>query len=99
MKSKNLSQYQLHGNRMDGVIGGILMVLALDQIIKGKWAWVTDIDTDPCLRKRLCDFGLVPGTRVRCRYASPLGDVLAIELRESVIALRKHDAHRILVRV
>ena len=73
------------------------MVLPLDQVCTGMWACVVDIDTSAHLRQRLRDFGLVLGTRVRRRYASPGGDVIAIELRGSVLALRKRDLHRIRV--
>jgi len=75
------------------------MVMTLDQVHKGDWACVTDIDTTAKLRQRLQDFGLIPGTQVRCRYTSPAGDVLAVELRGSVVALRKRDVHQIWVRV
>ena len=75
------------------------MVLPLDQLCTGVWGCVTGIDTTAQLRQRLRDFGLVPGTRVRRRYASPAGDVIAIELRGSVIALRKQDLQWIRVRV
>ena len=75
------------------------MVLPLDQVCTGVWGSVVCIDTEIHLQQRLRDFGLVPGTRVRSRYASPAGDVVAIELRGSVLALRKHDLHRIRVRV
>lgn len=92
-----LSQFESSGNRMGRTIGGIGMILALDQVRKGLWTCVTSVDTSIQLRGRLRDFGLVPGTRVRCRYTSPAGDVLAIELRGSVVALRKQDAHRIRV--
>lgn len=78
-------------------MGGIPMVLPLDQVCTGTWACVTEIDTSARLRQRLRDFGLVPGTRVRRRYTSPGGDVVAIELRGSVLALRKKDLHRIRV--
>lgn len=73
------------------------MVLSLDRVCMGKWARVIGIDTQPQLRQRLRDFGLVPGTRVRRRYASPGGDVVAIELRGSVLALRAPDLHCIRV--
>lgn len=75
------------------------MVLPLDQLCTGVWGCVTGIDTTAQLRQRLRDFGLVPGTWVRRRYASPAGDVIAIELRGSVIALRKQDLQWIRVRV
>ncbi len=75
------------------------MILPLDQVCIGMWACVTDVDTDVLLRRRLRDFGLVPGTRVRRRYCSPGGYVAAIELRGSVLALRRTDLHKIQVRV
>ena len=84
---------------MKGMIGGIGMEMPLDQICIGVWCIVTEIDTQPQLRQRLREFGLVPDTRVRRRYASPAGDVMAIELRGSVLALRQRDLHKIRVRV
>ena len=75
------------------------MVLPLDQVGMGTWGSVTEVNTGKYLQQRLRDFGLIPGTRVRRRYASPAGDVVAIELRGSVLALRNRDLHRIQVRV
>ena len=49
------------------------------------------------LRRRLAEFGLVPGTKVRCRYRSPDGGVTAIGLRGAVLALRTGDLRRITV--
>lgn len=73
------------------------MIMSLDQVCIDVWACVISVDTDLQLQLRLRDFGLVPGTRVRRRYASPGGDVVAIELRGSVLALRKSDLHGIRV--
>lgn len=75
------------------------MVMPLDQVCTDVWGYVIGIDTTDRLQQRLRDFGLVTGTRVCRRYASPAGDVVAIELRGSVLALRKQDLHRIRVRV
>lgn len=75
------------------------MVMPLDQVCTDVWGYVTGIDTSDRLRRRLRDFGLVMGTRVCRRYASPAGDVVAIELRGTVLALRKKDLHRIRVRI
>lgn len=99
MKSKNLSQFVQPYNRMKGTIGGIRVIMSLDQVATGAWACVIGIDTGCDLRRRLRAFGLVPGTRVRRRYASPGGDVVAIELRGSVLALRKCDLRRIRVQL
>lgn len=73
------------------------MVLSLDRACMGKWVCVIGVDTTEQLRQRLRDFGLVPGTQVRRRYASPGGDVMAIELRGSVLALRTRDLQMIRV--
>jgi len=75
------------------------MIVALDQLCTCVWGCVSGLDVTAQLRQRLRDFGLVDGTWVRCRYRSPAGDVIAVELRGSVLALRKQDAHRIWVRV
>ena len=84
---------------MKGMIGGIQVVMPLDQVCCGQWALVTEVCTKPQLRQRLREFGLVSGTRVRIRYVSVGGHVAAIELRGSVLALRRNDLHGILVRI
>ncbi len=49
------------------------------------------------IEQRLTDLGIVPGTRIRCLYRSPLQDPTAYEIRGAVIALRKEDSGEILV--
>ncbi|MDD5955203.1 MAG: FeoA family protein [Firmicutes bacterium] len=75
------------------------MIVPLNQVCMGSWACVISVDTDQQMQKRLFDFGLVPGTKVRLAYASPGGHVAAIELRGSVLALRDADLCRIRVQV
>lgn len=74
------------------------METGLDRIRPGVVAVVTQIDTPPALTRRLKAFGLVPGTTVCCRYRCPWGDVTALELRGSVLALRTRDLRKIRVR-
>jgi len=52
---------------------------------------------DAAIEQRLTDLGIVPGTRIRCLYRSPLQDPTAYEIRGAVIALRKEDSAEILV--
>lgn len=73
------------------------METSLDLLRPGVTAVVLKVDTEEALRRRLRDFGLVPGTRVRCRYRCPWGTVMALELRGSVLALRSADIKRIRV--
>jgi DtxR family Mn-dependent transcriptional regulator len=48
-------------------------------------------------RRRLLDLGVVPGTRVRCEFASPFGSPRSYDIRGALIALRDHQADRILI--
>lgn len=75
------------------------MLLQLDRVCLGTWGSVAVIDTSRELRERLRDFGLVPGTKVCRLYCSPGGDVTAIGLRGSVLALRTRDLEKIRVQV
>lgn len=49
-------------------------------------------------RRRLLDLGLLPGTLVEARMASPSGDPVAYRVRGAVIALRRSQADQIQVR-
>ena len=48
-------------------------------------------------RRRLLDLGVVPGTRIRCEFASPFGNPRSYDIRGALIALRDHQADRILI--
>lgn len=47
--------------------------------------------------RRLLDLGVVPGTRIRCAFASPFGTPRSYDIRGALIALRDHQAERILI--
>lgn len=64
----------------------------------GECVVVTEIDASEALTARLRDFGLVSGTTVRCCYRSSGGQVTALALRGSVLALRTRDLQKIRVR-
>lgn len=74
------------------------METSLDLLRPGARARVIEINTDEAMKRRLRDFGLVPGTQVCCRYRCPWGDVTAMEFRGSVLALRTADLKKIRVR-
>ena len=48
-------------------------------------------------RRRLLDLGVVPGTRIRCEFPSPFGSPRSYAIRGALIALRTHQADRILI--
>lgn len=68
------------------------MEITLDTILQDEEKTVTEILAEPDLSARLRDFGLIPGTKVICRYLSPGRHLLAIECRGAVLALRRRDA-------
>ncbi len=49
-------------------------------------------------RRRLQDFGLVPGSRISCDFASPFGSPIAYSIRGSTIGLRRQQARNVLIR-
>ncbi len=71
------------------------MEICLNALDPGMRAVVTRMYCGDALRQRLADFGLIPGTEVACRYRSPGGDVSALELRGTVLAIRERDLRNI----
>ncbi len=69
----------------------------MDRLKLGQQGVVTKIDTQLHLKRRLADFGVVPGTWVSCRYRTPGGSVTALEFRGTVLALRTRDIRKIYV--
>lgn len=74
------------------------METGLDRVRPQMTAEVLKLDVETGLQRRLRDFGLVPGTKVRCCYRSPGGQVTALEVRGSVLAIRTRDLQSIRVR-
>lgn len=71
-------------------------MFSLYKLKEGEWAVIESVG-DGSIEQRLMDLGMVPGTRVRCLYRSPLKDPTAYEVRGAVIALRKEDCENVLV--
>ena len=67
------------------------METRLDLLEPGQQARVELMGVSPDFRERLRDFGLIPGTIVRCRCKSPWRDLTALEFRGAVVALRTRD--------
>lgn len=76
---------------MDYENGGMVMQVSLDRLPQGIPAVVIQVGCKKEMCSRLRDFGLVPGTEVIIRYRSPDRSVMALEFRDTVIALRTRD--------
>lgn len=72
-------------------------VRALSDMNPGQTAYVTGLQVNGLLYRRLCDLGFVRGAEVRAVMESPAGDPIVYQVRGSRIALRRHDAERVLV--
>ena len=68
-----------------------MSTITLDALRVGQWGQVAEVLTEPAMRRRLLDLGLVPGTAVSCTAVSPAGDPAAYLIRGAVIALRRRD--------
>ena len=69
-----------------------MSTITLDALRVGQWGEVAEVMTEPAMRRRLLDLGLVPGTAVSCTAVSPAGDPAAYLIRGAVIALRREDS-------
>lgn len=71
----------------------------LDTLRMGETAVVTRI-SPACIgqqRRRLMDFGVLPGSRITMEMNSPHGDPIAYNIRGALVALRKDQASKIFV--
>lgn len=59
---------------------------------------VEKIDHMNGMTRRLMDLGFIQGAAVRCLFPAPGASMAAYAVRGTVIALRKKDAERILLR-
>lgn len=64
----------------------------------GQIGQVEKIDHQPGMTRRLMDLGFTKGAPVRCLFAAPGASMTAYEVRGAVIALRKKDAEKIVLR-
>ncbi|MCB9681509.1 MAG: ferrous iron transport protein A [Alphaproteobacteria bacterium] len=71
--------------------------MALDQLETGTVARVHHVGGERAFRRRLMELGLVPGTPVERLGAGRGVDPLRFRVRDTVVALRRHDAQLVLV--
>ncbi|HIT53963.1 MAG TPA: ferrous iron transport protein A [Candidatus Fimivicinus intestinavium] len=72
---------------------------SLDRLGIGQQARVEELRLSGGIRRRMQDIGLIEGTPVECLQKSPAGDPAAYLIRGAVIALRREDSGRVMVRL
>ena len=71
--------------------------MVLSEIALGQVVTVERVGGRGSFRRRLLEFGLVPGTRVELVSVAPLGDPLEFLVRGSSLSIRRADAADIVV--
>ncbi len=67
-------------------------LVTLDQLKVGQTATVVSVDASGALGRRLLELGIVPGCIAKVVRHAPLGDPIEIDLRSSVLSLRRYEA-------
>ncbi len=77
----------------------IMEQVTLDTLPMGETGVVEEIDLSGTMRRRLQDLGMIIGTKIQATKRSRRNGPSAYLIRDSVYALRREDAKRILVDV
>lgn len=72
-------------------------LITLNDLKPNERASIVRLDLEGVMRRRLLDLGFIQGTNVVCVLHSPLGDPIAFQVRNTMIALRKTEASKIFV--
>lgn len=73
-------------------------LFTLKQLFPGEKAVIVNMNIDGVMRRRLLDLGFIKGAFVICLRRSPLGDPVAFQVSNTVIALRESESTKIIVR-
>ena len=69
--------------------------ITLNNLPISSGAYISSIDVDGTMRRRLLDFGFTTGAFIVPRFRGPLGDPTAYEVMGSIVALRSDIASKI----
>lgn len=70
---------------------------SLAHLLPGEQAHVLTINGNDAITRRLIEMGVVPGTPIRMIKSALFGDPLEVRVRDYHLALRKTEAHTIMV--
>lgn len=73
------------------------MKTTLNCLREGEAAQIVSLQMEGTLRRRLLDFGMIEGTKIRCLRKSPAGSPVIYAVRGTRLALRTHDSAQIAV--
>ena len=70
----------------------------LNELKVGQKCVVEKIETSSDIKRRLMDLGIVKGSEIECALIGPGGDPKAFYIKGALIALRKEDSSKIIVK-
>jgi ferrous iron transport protein A len=70
--------------------------MTADELKSGQSAEITGFK-DSVARRKLLEFGFIPGKVVSMTFRAPLGDPIALELAGSLVSMRKDEARALIV--
>lgn len=68
---------------------------SLHDLSRGQTGIIAAIKARGEMGRRIRDMGLIPGVSVILRGRAPLQDPIAIQVRDGIITLRKHEAAKL----
>lgn len=72
-------------------------IQTLDNISLGKTVTISNLNCNISTKRRLLDLGIISSTKITPVLKSSIGDLVAYEIRNNIIALRKEDTQLIQV--
>lgn len=72
-------------------------MVSLDKIIVNQPYKVMDIQSNPLIKRRFLDIGIVPSAKIEKVLVSPFGGISAYSIMGTTIAIRDQDAKGIMV--
>lgn len=73
-------------------------MITIDKLKIGEKAYITSIELEDAIRRRLWDLGLIEGSLIEKLGESPMGDPGAFIIKNTVLAIRKKDGKKIFVK-
>ena len=73
-------------------------MLTLDQVEAGDKVQVTGFAGHSRNISRLAEMGVIAGAIIEVKHIAPLGDPMALRIKDSQLSIRKTEAKKILVR-
>ena len=86
-----------HGDEVDAYMSQPLSLTPLTDISTERAMYLAANGTNGLLRQRLVDLGFITGTPLRLIRRGPRGNLVAVRVRSTVIALRSDEARLLLV--